>query len=168
MSNKDSIIKINTRNQFGELAQCYNQLGIGAEIGVLHGEFTKLTFAHWRGKILCIDTWDTSCGTELVDRNLLGENYECMRGYSLDMAKLVGDGNLDWIYIDANHDYNSIKSDYNAWFPKVREGGIVSGHDYGVNKFGVKKFVDELDIPLYLTTDDIYNGEPYQTWYFIK
>ena len=34
-------------------------------------------------------------------------------------------------------------ADLCAWFPKVREGGIIGGHDYGRSEFGVTRAVDE-------------------------
>lgn len=54
------------------------------------------------------------------------------------------DKELDFVFIDASHDYDSVKSDVESWHSKVRIGGIVSGHDYGGRKVGVKRAVDEV------------------------
>jgi MMP 1-O-methyltransferase len=33
------------------------------------------------------------------------------------------------VFIDGAHDYDSVKADFEAWFPKVIEGGMVAFHD---------------------------------------
>jgi hypothetical protein len=55
---------------------------------------------------------------------------------------------LDFVFIDANHKYKHVKDDIHAWWPKVKIGGILLGHDYDGKwerrgKWGVKKAVDE-------------------------
>lgn len=51
---------------------------------------------------------------------------------------------LDFVYIDANHTHNGVKKDIKLWFNKVKNGGIIAGHDYNHPNFpGVKKAVDE-------------------------
>ena len=59
------------------------------------------------------------------------------------------DAYFDFIYIDADHRYESTKADLTNWFPKLRKGGVIAGHDY-VNKicrngdtFGVIQAVSE-------------------------
>lgn len=46
------------------------------------------------------------------------------------------DESLDFVYIDANHEFRYIAEDLFEWTKKVRKGGIVSGHDYFYNKTG--------------------------------
>lgn len=63
-------------------------------------------------------------------------------------ASAVKDRYLDFVFIDANHDYESVYQDIRLWAPKVKQGGIISGHDYDgrgdrSGQFGVKKAVDE-------------------------
>ena len=58
-------------------------------------------------------------------------------------AALVEDGSLDCCFIDAAHDYDSVKNDLINWEPKVKRGGIICGHDYGGSWVGVQKAVDE-------------------------
>jgi len=48
---------------------------------------------------------------------------------------------LDFVYLDAAHDYDNVKLDIKCWYPKVREGGILGGHD--IIDEGVKKAVNE-------------------------
>jgi len=66
---------------------------------------------------------------------------------SVEAAKMFKDNALDLIFIDADHKYESVKEDIIAWLPKVRKGGILSGHDYdGEDNMhpGVKQAVDEI------------------------
>ena len=61
---------------------------------------------------------------------------------SANAAKFFEDGSLDFVFIEANHDYEHVKADIAAWLPKMRQGGLLSGHDYG-EPCGVKQAVDE-------------------------
>ena len=36
---------------------------------------------------------------------------------------------IDFLFIDADHRYESFIADLKAWIPKVKAGGIVCGHD---------------------------------------
>ncbi|MCR4284956.1 MAG: class I SAM-dependent methyltransferase [archaeon] len=49
---------------------------------------------------------------------------------------------VDLLYIDAEHTYLAVKSDFFAWFPKVRKGGFILFHDYSNLHPGIKEFVD--------------------------
>lgn len=53
-----------------------------------------------------------------------------LRKTSEDAVKDFEDGSLDFVYIDAMHDFDHVMIDIIKWAPKVRVGGIVSGHDY--------------------------------------
>ncbi len=66
---------------------------------------------------------------------------------SVDAAGDFADGSLDFVYIDAAHDPVSVSADIRAWWPKVKPGGFLGGHDYG--KFpGVTGAVDGLFGPV--------------------
>jgi hypothetical protein len=57
--------------------------------------------------------------------------YKPVRASSTEAANLYEDGSLDFVFIDAAHDYDNVKADIAAWFPKVKEGGLIGGHDWG-------------------------------------
>jgi len=62
--------------------------------------------------------------------------------FSVEAANEVSDNSLDFVFIDAQHDYYSVKADILAWMYKVRPGGLLCGHDYDQVKFpGVVKAV---------------------------
>jgi hypothetical protein len=49
---------------------------------------------------------------------------------SVNASRLFSDASLDWVHLDARHDYASVKNDIEAWLPKVKAGGWLSGDDY--------------------------------------
>ena len=50
-------------------------------------------------------------------------------------SRLFADASVDWVHLDARHDYESVQSDIAAWLPKVKSGGWLSGDDYDELKF---------------------------------
>ncbi len=66
-----------------------------------------------------------------------------IRMSTLKAAEMWPDQSVDFVFIDASHDYESVKADIIAWRPKIKPGGIISGHDYG-EPCGVQQAVDEL------------------------
>jgi len=53
------------------------------------------------------------------------------------------DNSLDFIFIDAAHDYVNVRRDIISWYRKVKKGGVIAGHDYHTAE-GVKRAVDEI------------------------
>lgn len=60
---------------------------------------------------------------------------------SLEAAAKIKDGSVDFVFIDAAHDYESVCADLDAWLPKLSPCGHIAGHDYGYH--GVASAVDE-------------------------
>ena len=56
--------------------------------------------------------------------------WRLIREDSVAAALQIADSSLDFVYLDARHDYRSVQDDIAAWAPKVRAGGILAGHDY--------------------------------------
>jgi predicted O-methyltransferase YrrM len=81
---------------------------------------------------------------EIFQQNLLSvKNYiNPIKGSSDEIYKLYKDESLDFVFIDAGHDYISVINDIKNWFPKIKKNGILAGHDYYVYP-DVKKAVDE-------------------------
>ena len=137
----------------------------------------------WAGRLLIsVDPWLEAPADEYVDianvsqsrheqflqatRERLagfGKRSEVWRMTGNEAAARISDGSLDFVYLDARHDYESARNDITVWFPKVRPGGVIAGHDYldgrlreGV--FGVRSAVDEFfaarDLPVGVTTNE--------------
>lgn len=84
---------------------------------------------------------------------------------SVDAVENISDGGLDFIFIDGDHSYEKAYEDFCNYYPKVKSGGLFSGHDYsldGVNK-ALRQFLSENGYEfdsLNLVTND--------SWYLIK
>lgn len=111
-------------------------------------------------KLYCVDTWNGSLEHQ-NDSNILNntlydlflENIKDLRSIiqpvrmsSIEACKLFDNESIDMVFIDASHEYESIKQDIEAWYPKVKTKGIIAGHDYHRPWNGVVKAVDEFFI----------------------
>ena len=80
-------------------------------------------------------------------RTIANEKYpgKCKFIYkkSNEAVKQFKNKSLDFVYIDANHNKEFVKEDIEIWYPKVKIGGIIGGHDYGPHEPGVIEAVDE-------------------------
>lgn len=93
-------------------------------------------------KFDCVDTWtgseehqneqDINKIFEIFCENmkLVEGHFNAIRLPSIEAAKLYENESLDFVFIDAAHDYDNVCADINAWLPKVKLGGILGGHDY--------------------------------------
>lgn len=143
---------------------------IGAEIGVFRGHTSRRLLAYMPNlHLVMVDSWAATDKASDYAKSgdfhasLSAEQQEAfakeakgnigfaddraliLRETSQDAAKLVVDGSLDFVFIDADHSYEGCKADIAAWLPKVRSGGLISGHDYNNPgyDFGVNGAVDE-------------------------
>lgn len=68
---------------------------------------------------------------------------QLMRMTSEQAAATIPDGSQDFVFIDADHRYDAVRSDIAIWRPKVRAGGLISGHDFDPRWPGVIQAVNE-------------------------
>jgi len=147
------------------------------EVGSFVG-MTSLVLAERADVVLCIDTWDGpyfkgdqasdeylhAGGADRIFKQfrkntapLLYQKIFPLRGSSLEFA-------FDWpfqvelIFIDANHHYEFVKRDIEAWLPHVMWGGVLAGHDYSKWE-GVTRAVDELLPKRIVTGESIWRVE---------
>jgi predicted O-methyltransferase YrrM len=174
------------------LIEAIKPKGLGIEIGVYMGEFSKYILDTCPDlNLILLDCWqeqpkDTykdhmnSSNEAQIQRIFatiinVKNNYNRMsliKGFSDDYAKIFNDNTFDFIFIDGNHGYDAVKKDLYNWYPKIKKGGLFCGHDYisgihaGGVEFGVKSAVDEFGVKNQI---DIYStNESFPTWYFIK
>jgi hypothetical protein len=95
------------------------------------------------------DAPPTQAELDIIHKNLVdyfsdNPKVKLLRYPSTIASNLIPDESLDFVFIDAIHLYEHVVSDYNAWLPKIREGGMISGDDYSDRFPGVVKAVDEI------------------------
>lgn len=132
---------------------------IGAEIGVASGKMSKALLDRGHLTLFMVDNWlampKYGVSQETQDENLgkckriaTGKGGYIMHAESVEAAKYVPDGSLDFVFIDADHSYEGVKRDILAWRPKLKATGLLCGHDYDnpTEPCGkeVKRAVDEM------------------------
>jgi len=116
------------------------------------------SIARWGGTLTCVDTWAgdvqapttrpaapwmlVSCVRNLMDAGV-GATVRLIPA-TTEHAAQRWTTPLDYLYVDAAHDYDSVRADLRAWAPHVRPGGLLLGDDYGHRLFpGVQAAWDE-------------------------
>ena len=95
------------------------------------------------------EPWEGFHVQEIIRRNmrkcvLAGLQHESMWTDSTRAAYAFEPGSVDFVFLDAAHDYDGIKSEIQAWLPRLRKRGVIAGHDHTALFPGVKQAVDEL------------------------
>ena len=158
------------QNLYSEMVNHFTDNSHFVEIGSWKGRSTsymavEIFNSRKNIKFDCVDTW---CGSvEHLDPNSFYFHQELItdkdwlyyqflqntrpvcdiitpiRMTSLDAVSLYENRSLDFIFIDASHEYEDVKKDIIGWYPKLKLGGIIAGHDY-TSYDGVKQAVDEI------------------------
>ena len=142
---------LKNRQEFGQLLQEYGYT-TGAEVGVKQGEFAEKLLSIWTNckNYKLVDLWDhqenyediANVNKETHDQFMkdterrmkpYGDKVEFYRMYSTEAAKKMKKESIDFVYIDARHDYCGVMEDIKAYWPLVTPGGIMAGHDYNEN-----------------------------------
>lgn len=70
------------------------------------------------------------------------DQVKLIRDFTSNASRKFEDESLDFIFIDASHQYDEVYLDIKLWKSKVRKGGLISGHD--IHMKGVVKAVNQL------------------------
>lgn len=174
-----------------DLAKLFNDLGYktGAEIGVESGKYSKIICDNNSlDKLYCIDSWTTAYGYSEPGKgeNTMQRRYkaaqEILSGYpceiikktSMDAVKDFSPNSLDFVYIDANHDFDYVLEDITEWAKIVRPGGIVSGHDYVAQnyshtiKYGVIDATNNYIKAHHIHPLFVFGDERSASWFFVN
>ena len=123
-------------------------VAMGVEIGVRHGETAELLLEAFDNLTLgLVDPYTAYTGvvdtfTELQQRDIyrramaklkpLGNHY-WLESNSIDALCGIMDETLDFVFIDARHEAPYVLADVAGWYFKVRQGGLITGHDYDMD-----------------------------------
>lgn len=149
------------------IADIINERGFTkiAEIGIWKGRFLRgvLWSCPQITEYWAIDKWGKLDNPEYLERNMLTlddegwdeiylrvcpfmqkyKQLKLVRADSVETAKIFPDGYFDLVFIDADHTYEYVLRDIQAWLPKVRKGGMLSGHDCIKKLPGVPRAIEE-------------------------
>lgn len=161
----------------------------GAEIGVAEGYHAEIMCQKIPNlKLHCVDVWEMYPGYEeypKIDeiyyeaiKRLEPYNTPFYREFSAKALRHFPDDSLDFVYIDAGHDFLNVTMDL-EWAKKVRPGGIVFGHDFKIARKNVVhvKYVIEAWMaahkiePWFVLTNDIRDdrfGRDNPGWMFVR
>lgn len=140
-----------------------------AEVGVLRGETSRTLLTLNRNlELLMVDPldgadptgtwaktekglpgagekfWVKVHGDLLRATRAFGDRAQLIRKPSRLGAQEVPTWSLDGVFIDAVHSYVEVKADLQSWWPKLKEGGLMMGHDYQNRRFrGLTQAVQE-------------------------
>ena len=149
--------------------------GIMVEVGSWMGRSTScmgelIKNSNKNVKFFAVDTWEGSWDEpwqkevvenikqhnsslfDLFKNNLkncgVDEYIIPIQSTSLEAAELFEDNSLDFVHIDAAHDYENVIADIRAWYPKVKPGGLITGDDYiwGTVKKAVHEYFESKSI----------------------
>lgn len=150
--------------------------GKGVEVGTFKGSFSNQIMNNWSGTLYMVDVWrplesgyDDSSNHGRYDGGVYTDAMENIKGFE-DRAIMVratseiasnmfNDNSLDFVYIDANHAYDYVVQDIELWYPKIKKGGFICGHDYlGLDWYDDPNYSDNNKDKFIWGTDGTYMG----------
>lgn len=136
------------------------------ELGTWHGASAipvARSIQRWGGTLSCVDTWAgnlnddggsssgqrplmlATCAWQMVDAGV-GANIRLIPAMTVDAARYWSEP-IDFLYVDADHGYDGVRADLEAWVPHVKLGGLIVGDDYRNALYpGVKEAWDEFEM----------------------
>lgn len=196
-----AIRPLRNRDEMGDLLQEYN-FKSGIEVGVKQGNYAEILLSKWTSctNYKLVDLWKHQTNYKDV-ANVKDEKHESFyqetkqrlkpwsekteyyRMLSTEAAKAISEKNelVDFIYIDARHDYCGVKEDLEHYWPLLKPGGLIAGHDYNSNDevrgqdwglcqdgirndSAVKGAVNGFFVPKGITVSVNYRERNFHTW----
>ncbi len=188
---RTSFVQLLDRHELPLMFNSRGLLGCGVEVGVQQGLFSESLLNAWRGKhLISVDPWraaepdyhDTANVTQAKHdsyyqetlRRLapFGERSSVWRMYGDEGAERIPRHSMDFVYLDARHDYDSVMSDLSIWIDRVRPRGVFCGHDYmdadaADADFGVKAAVSDFFAARPQRVRATLRDRPWRSWYVL-
>lgn len=131
---------------------------VAVEVGVAEANHSRDMCENGYKLVISVDAWECiggQIGDGGFDQDWHDQNYKnacdllrpyggrskILRGRTTAMAQYVPDESVDLVYIDADHSYQGCTNDIEAWWPKLRRGGVMAFHDFENPNYGVKEAV---------------------------
>ena len=149
---------IRTRNDLGTMLRELGLSGPGVELGVKQGAYTVTVLTKWArcAEYVQVDAWMPLSNyadvanvasnthvrfqrqarrelTKMVSAGYAKRGVQC-HNFTTVCAQQYADEYFDFIYVDARHDRLGVLEDLSVWWPKLRRGGVMAGHDYTEQK----------------------------------
>ncbi|MFA5830881.1 MAG: class I SAM-dependent methyltransferase [Candidatus Paceibacterota bacterium] len=163
------------------------ELGVkkGVELGVYKGKYTEVLMNMLPGlDLTAVDAWTAYAGYndyETTDLEVNAYNqamsrakktgFTVMKDWSVPASQKFADESLDFVFLDGNHDFAHCIEDLAAWSPKVKKGGIVSGHDFF--KSNQLRYAVTYAVPAWCAYQKVpmlfvVNGDKIPSWFYVK
>lgn len=153
----------------------------GAEVGVFRGHSSQALLDAFPGMFLTMvdpftetgfkSKWTAAMAEKEAEEvtSFASDRRVLLKEPSLEAATHFDKNALDFVFLDANHTYEHVKADVQAWWQVLKPKGVLIGHDYGcrldlIGKYGVKKAVDEFVAQYNLEL----HVESFLVWWIVK
>lgn len=177
-------IEIAYRYDFGKLCNTHG-VRVAVEVGTDQGVFARHFMEDFAGdELICVDDYTHHLsihnGGDRTPDMLMWVaamskwhgRVRLVKQSSIVTARRLADirwiaERIDFVYIDAQHNYDAVKKDIAAWWPLTNK--ILAGHDYDEKSWpGVVQAVDEFarrnQLQVFMT-----DGDPWcKSWYVYK
>ena len=139
-------------NLYSEIAFSLPNNSVVVEVGVYCGRslayyISQMQLAKKSHSVYAVDVWINNYGRflEYAFNSGINKYITPVRADSVIASYGFADNSVDFCFIDADHRYKYVKADILAWLPKVKESGILAGHDLDAKQCGgVRKAVEEV------------------------
>jgi glycosyltransferase involved in cell wall biosynthesis len=173
--------KLKTVEFRDDISSIYKDLNIKkvCEVGVRDGENLLKMYSKSLDELVAVDIWtetgilsendlkysqaqlDSQYNQVIEISKKTNNKIKVVKNFSHKASENFENEYFDFIYLDADHTYEAVKLDLNAWWPKLKVGGFMGLHDYvdikhGDVEFGVVKAVDEFIKKIGINKKDLH------------
>lgn len=154
----------NIREPILEASKLYKD-PICVEVGVQKGNHAEVMKYYLNPlKLFLVDSWvnrDQMC-KDVYSRFSENDNIIIMHISSYEASLTFPNEFFDIVYIDADHSYEAVSQDLHCWFPKVKHGGMLSGHDWDKPACRTRENWESLGIEVQSAVQDFLKLYPHK------
>lgn len=158
-----------------------NKKMVGIEIGVCAGVNSHMLLEACKNisTLYAVDSWaEFTDWNGVISQSMQDQAYadartnlkefknriKIIKSTSVDAAENFEDESMDFVFVDGSHAYEDVLNDLTNYYPKVKRGGIISGHDFSFPEVAgaIQEFRRRLDLNPNIIS--LCNN----AWYWIK